>query len=354
MAHKGIIVGLGAMGADWCTVSLPAHIGEGRVEVVAAVDVNPDAFAVAKKALGLRGDQLFTEVRKAFDAVPADSLSSFAGVGNPFVFGALRPGEIVLDIGSGAGFDSFIAARQVGPTGRVVGVDMTDAMLDKACAAARTARLTNVEFRKGLAEELPLDDASVDVVLSNGVINLCPDKVAVYRDAARVLRPGGRLQIADIIVEDQTQSPRPFINRGDAVVQGVETEVIAASKQGSYAYVNYSYWDAEDGDHEPLADVPHHIANVGFNLLLWKMLNLNANLHYMGERERGPGDTRRDLEDFIRVDAAAGIKIGKHVDIVGSVYNIFDTDIREPSISLVPEDYPMPGRTFFFRVRYRF
>jgi iron complex outermembrane receptor protein len=162
------------------------------------------------------------------------------------------------------------------------------------------------------------------------------------------------VDITDIIVEDQTQSPRPFINRGDAIVQGVETEVIAASKQGSYAYVNYSYWDPEDDDHRPLPDVPNHIANVGFNLFLWKMLNLNANLHYMGERERDSRDTRRDLEDFIRVDAAAGVKIGKHVDIVGSVYNIFDTDIREPSISLVPKDYPMPGRTFFFRVRYRF
>ena len=132
------------------------------------------------------------------DALPDRAVESFAGVGNPYSLRVLRPGERVVDVGSGAGFDSFIAASQVGPTGAVVGVDMTTEMLAKARTTVETLGLTNVEFREGLAERLPVEDEWADVVVSNGVINLCADKRAVFDEIRRVLRPGGRLQFADI------------------------------------------------------------------------------------------------------------------------------------------------------------
>jgi SAM-dependent methyltransferase len=133
--------------------------------------------------------------------LPESSVESFAGTGNPFSLGALNPGEKVLDIGSGAGFDSLIAARMVSPAGRVVGVDMTPAMLDKARSAAQEAGIGNAEFRHGYAETLPIEDGWADIVISNGVLNLIPDKPAALREMARVLKPGGRLQIGDILVQ---------------------------------------------------------------------------------------------------------------------------------------------------------
>jgi SAM-dependent methyltransferase len=131
-------------------------------------------------------------------ALPDSAVEAFAGVGNPFSLGTLRLGEWVIDLGSGGGFDCFIAAGQVGPEGQVVGVDMTDEMLERSRTAATAMGLGNVEFRRGIIEDLPVEDGWADVVISNGVINLCANKRRVFNEVVRVLRPGGRLQFADI------------------------------------------------------------------------------------------------------------------------------------------------------------
>ena len=136
-----------------------------------------------------------------FDRVPEESIASFAGTGNPFSLGALAAGERVVDIGCGAGIDSLIAACMVGESGEVIGVDMTPAMLERARASAAQGGFVNVGFHEGLAESLPVPDGWADVVISNGVLNLFPDKFAGLQEMARVLRPGGRLQIGDILVQ---------------------------------------------------------------------------------------------------------------------------------------------------------
>lgn len=135
-----------------------------------------------------------------YDDFPESAIESFAGVGNPFILGPIEPGETVVDAGSGAGFDALIAARLVGDDGKVIGIDMTPEMIDKARRAAEERGCKNVEYHEGFIDDMPLEDDFADVLISNGVLNLSLDKVRTLKEWYRVLKPGGRLQIGDILV----------------------------------------------------------------------------------------------------------------------------------------------------------
>jgi SAM-dependent methyltransferase len=177
--------------------ALRHSVREGYTRVAEGAGQAPDRAAAQSRAIGYEQSQL--------DAVP-EAANLGVGCGNPTAMDELRPGETVVDLGSGAGMDAFLAARAVGPEGRVIGVDMTDAMLEQARKNAEALGLGNVEFRQGLIEALPLEDESVDVVISNCVINLSPEKQRVWDEAYRVLRPGGRALVSDVVLEHELPS----------------------------------------------------------------------------------------------------------------------------------------------------
>jgi arsenite methyltransferase len=147
------------------------------------------------------------------DALPSAVTESFSGVGNPFLLGQSLPGGRALDLGCGAGFDTLLAARRVGTSGKIIGVDVTPEMIAKARSNASLLGVTNIEFVLGEIENLPIPDASVDLVISNGVFNLCPDKPKVLREVIRVLKPCGRLQMADILLEPHV-TPEEVASKG--------------------------------------------------------------------------------------------------------------------------------------------
>ena len=196
-------------------------------------DAAPSAAEMARR-MGYSDDQV--------NAVP-DGSNLGLGCGNPAAIAALRPGQVVVDLGSGAGFDCFLAARQVGDAGRVIGIDMTPEMLAKARGNAETLGLANVEFRLGEIEHLPVADSTVDVIISNCVINLSPDKAAVFREAFRVLRPGGRIAVSDVVA----MRPLP-----DAML--ADPQLLCGCVAGAVGADRLRDWLADAGFHDIAID----------------------------------------------------------------------------------------------------
>lgn len=199
--------------------------------------------------------------------IPESAIESFAGTGNPFRIREIKSGENVVDVGCGAGIDSFIAAGKTAPTGRVIGVDMTHSMINKARKAAREGGFKNTEFRLGYAEELPVNDQWADVVISNGVVNLTPDKSATFREMARVLKPGGRIQIADILV----RKPVPIESKQVAelwtgCIAGalMEDELTSVVKNAGFEDLTIDWW-ANVYDGAPQSSSADNFGTYGIN-----------------------------------------------------------------------------------------
>lgn len=179
------------------------------------------------------------------------------GCGNPLAHAALREGDVVLDLGAGAGFDCFLAARRVGETGRVIGVDMTPEMIEKARANAQKGGFSNVEFRLGEIEKLPVEDASVDVLISNCVINLSPDKPRVFREALRVLKPGGRLMVSDIVL--RRELPAAIRDSVSAYVGCISGAVLKDEYLGAIKAAGFGGIEVLDERAFPIADMAHDV-----------------------------------------------------------------------------------------------
>lgn len=208
--------------------------------------------------------------RAALAGLPRAATDRFAGVGNPHAVGPIHPGETVLDHACGAGLDLLLAARRVGPRGRAIGVDMTPGMREQAARAAIAAGLgAIVEVRAGLFEDLPVESASVDVVLSNGVLNLSPDKARVLREVARVLRPGGRLHLADVVVQRELElevrsSPELWAACIAGALPEAELEDLAASAglRGGRVLAHFDCFGGTATNDKVAADL--HVQGVNF------------------------------------------------------------------------------------------
>ena len=177
-------------------------------------------------------------------SVPEDLKSVNCGCGNPVALAQLKPGQVVLDLGSGAGLDAFLAAKRVGPSGKVIGVDATDEMLARAAKAARELGFDNVEFRKGVIEDLPIESNSVDVIISNCVINLVPDKDRVFREAYRVLKPGGKLSLSDrVLIGELPEKAREDLDLWSVCVSGAVAEEDYVSNIRAAGFVDVQVTD---------------------------------------------------------------------------------------------------------------